>query len=368
MVVARMSPSPTADRHEALREGMEKALAARLPRLRVLMARHFPRMPSKMHVNDLARLAQEPPPDFVRARAALMKDLALVALDGAADAFREEVERRYGVPAAANLLRRGQETYADVARRLGDDALRLFWSERGGYSYRTRWQSDARTWAGLYRALQEHRLHLRALRQETARLASARKSLPQARRELLAFERLGRRALRSAPRAKRQFLRTIDDVRRGWEASPLAASADLRAQGEEEDDREELLALLLLLLNQEQLDELLEAIQLGDELLVEQLVREFVEDVASRTVEWTVRTELNRLFRDLSLALYRTFPFVAAARWRLSPAHKVRDRCDTYATQDLYGLGAGVYPLNRVPTEHVNGWCYVVPVFLPRSD
>lgn len=38
-----------------------------------------------------------------------------------------------------------------------------------------------------------------------------------------------------------------------------------------------------------------------------------------------------------------------AVRWRVSAFHVDQDQCDTNATQDLHGLGPGVYPANVVP-------------------
>lgn len=52
-------------------------------------------------------------------------------------------------------------------------------------------------------------------------------------------------------------------------------------------------------------------------------------------------------------------------RWRLSSAHPVYDICDMYANADLYGLGPGIYPKDKLPMmpAHPNCMCHIQPVF-----
>lgn len=56
-------------------------------------------------------------------------------------------------------------------------------------------------------------------------------------------------------------------------------------------------------------------------------------------------------------------PFCRGLKWNLSPSHFTRmngktDICDTYATQDIYNLGAGIYPPDKLPIGHPNCLCY----------
>lgn len=57
-----------------------------------------------------------------------------------------------------------------------------------------------------------------------------------------------------------------------------------------------------------------------------------------------------------------------AARWTRSDWHPARDICDQYATQNLHGLGPGVYPPRQVPDRpHPNCMCYLEPVRVPAG-
>ncbi|EPY2273225.1 hypothetical protein ACXAUS_002083 [Clostridium sporogenes] len=56
-------------------------------------------------------------------------------------------------------------------------------------------------------------------------------------------------------------------------------------------------------------------------------------------------------------------PFCRGLKWNLSPSHFTRmngktDICDTYAIQDIYDLGAGIYPPDKLPIGHPNCLCY----------
>jgi hypothetical protein len=69
-------------------------------------------------------------------------------------------------------------------------------------------------------------------------------------------------------------------------------------------------------------------------------------------------------------------PFVAAVRWELSPNRTTSpdstfvppDECDFLATQDLFGLGPGVYPVDKVPPPpHPYDRCEKMPITRPTS-
>lgn len=51
-------------------------------------------------------------------------------------------------------------------------------------------------------------------------------------------------------------------------------------------------------------------------------------------------------------------------RWELDPRHPRADVCDTHATADNYGLGAGVYPAGKLPRfpAHPHCICHIVIV------
>ena len=67
----------------------------------------------------------------------------------------------------------------------------------------------------------------------------------------------------------------------------------------------------------------------------------------------------------------RNNPYVEGIKWHLSSSHSTRmhgrtDICDTWASQNLYDMGAGVYPFDKVPFDHPNGMCWQ-EAFIPKS-
>lgn len=70
-------------------------------------------------------------------------------------------------------------------------------------------------------------------------------------------------------------------------------------------------------------------------------------------------------------------PFVASVKWELSPNRSASpdstfvppDECDFLATQDLFNLGPGVYPVDKVPPPpHPYDRCEKMPVTRPTSQ
>lgn len=56
------------------------------------------------------------------------------------------------------------------------------------------------------------------------------------------------------------------------------------------------------------------------------------------------RTEINRVHGEAFMAGAEEHPDFAGFRFLLSPSHPKHDICDLLATQNVYGLGPGVYP------------------------
>lgn len=61
------------------------------------------------------------------------------------------------------------------------------------------------------------------------------------------------------------------------------------------------------------------------------------------------QTEINRAHRHAYERQTREFDFVKGMQWHLSKSHPRPDICDTYAEQDLHGLGPGGYPFDKMP-------------------
>ncbi len=81
--------------------------------------------------------------------------------------------------------------------------------------------------------------------------------------------------------------------------------------------------------------------------------------------ERIARTERARAYIDGFLAKWQNNEDCVAYQWKLSTAHPDYDICDLYANADLYGLGKGIYPKDKVPTipVHPHCMCRLKPIF-----
>lgn len=76
------------------------------------------------------------------------------------------------------------------------------------------------------------------------------------------------------------------------------------------------------------------------------------------------RTELNNAFHEAQREIGEA-PWIRSISWNLSATHAARvkggtDRCDEIAQQDIYDLGPGRYPADRIPPKpHPHCLCYV---------
>lgn len=82
------------------------------------------------------------------------------------------------------------------------------------------------------------------------------------------------------------------------------------------------------------------------------------------------RTEVTRVHGQATIEMMRVTPGGKGIRWRLSGSHPEQDICNDHASADLYGLGAGVYPVNSVPPypNHPMDLCVLVPVVQSRDE
>ncbi len=80
------------------------------------------------------------------------------------------------------------------------------------------------------------------------------------------------------------------------------------------------------------------------------------------------RTETNQAYHKAQTIGQQNSVIVKGVRWNLSASHPKEDICDTYATQDLYGLGPGVYPPGQAPEDHPNGFCYLTDVLYEGDE
>ncbi|NFQ84172.1 hypothetical protein FDG04_02340 [Clostridium sporogenes] len=85
------------------------------------------------------------------------------------------------------------------------------------------------------------------------------------------------------------------------------------------------------------------------------------------------RTALNHANIETHIQSSKMNPFCRGLKWNLSPSHSSRmkgktDECDTYAIQDIYELGSGIYPPDKYPIAHPNCLCYPTQENMPVEN
>jgi hypothetical protein len=80
------------------------------------------------------------------------------------------------------------------------------------------------------------------------------------------------------------------------------------------------------------------------------------------------RTEINHAYQTSQAERYADEPWTTGMRWNLSRSHPKPDECNTYAQQDIHGLGHGVYPVGQRPRSHPNCLCYQTPEQLGEDE
>lgn len=116
--------------------------------------------------------------------------------------------------------------------------------------------------------------------------------------------------------------------------------------------------------------QLIEAAQKGSREALKKAVRTAIAEKSRYVAERLVRTEAAKAWADGFFARTLFDDDVIAYRWKLSSRHPVFDICDMYAKANMFGLGAGVYPKDKVPPlpAHPHCMCRLVEVFRTEID
>lgn len=104
-------------------------------------------------------------------------------------------------------------------------------------------------------------------------------------------------------------------------------------------------------------NKLLEAVQKGNEKAIEKAVEVAVNEKSRYVAERITRTEMARAWADGFIAKIKDDADIVAVKFKLSSRHPVFDICDMYAKADMYGLGAGIYPKDKLPPLPVHPHC-----------
>lgn len=70
------------------------------------------------------------------------------------------------------------------------------------------------------------------------------------------------------------------------------------------------------------------------------------------------RTEITQAFRDSQAESAKVSPWVNALKWNRSAVEYDCDECDAYETDDVDGLGPGIYKPESLPISHPHCKCY----------
>lgn len=113
--------------------------------------------------------------------------------------------------------------------------------------------------------------------------------------------------------------------------------------------------------------QMLDAARNGSAKHLENAVRVALEEKSRYHAERIARTECARAYYECFRAKNDGDTDVVAYRWELSSSHKEEIACDceANATNDAYGLGAGVYPKDQCPNlpSHPHCMCHLVEVY-----
>lgn len=107
-----------------------------------------------------------------------------------------------------------------------------------------------------------------------------------------------------------------------------------------------------------------EAIETGNEKKINKAVYVATQERTRYFARRIARTELARAYGDGAMAKWENDEDCVAFQWKLSSGHPCYDICDLYANADLYGMGKGIFPKDKVPRlpAHPNCMCHLRPV------
>lgn len=104
-------------------------------------------------------------------------------------------------------------------------------------------------------------------------------------------------------------------------------------------------------------NELVEAVESGNDKAVQRAVNTALEEKARYIAERIARTESARAYADGFFSKHQDDKDVVAYEIELSTRHPVFDICDMYTQCNMFNLGKGVYPKDKVPIIPLHPHC-----------
>lgn len=116
--------------------------------------------------------------------------------------------------------------------------------------------------------------------------------------------------------------------------------------------------------------ELLESVQKGNDEAIQKAIQTAIHEKSRYVAERIARTEMARAYADGFIAKMNDDDDIVAVKFKLSGRHPVFDVCDMYAKADMYNLGKGVYPKNKLPPlpAHPHCLCRYSEVYIGEVD
>lgn len=110
--------------------------------------------------------------------------------------------------------------------------------------------------------------------------------------------------------------------------------------------------------------EVIKAVESDNESKLAKAIEIATEEKTRYHAERIARTETARAYADGQVSRYKDDDDIVAFQWKLGTRHPVFDICDFYANADLYGMGKGVFPKDKVPTlpAHPHCMCRLKPI------
>ncbi len=110
--------------------------------------------------------------------------------------------------------------------------------------------------------------------------------------------------------------------------------------------------------------EVIKAVESDNENKLAKAIEVATEEKTRYHAERIARTETARAYADGRVSRYKDDDDIVAFQWKLGTRHPVFDICDFYANADLYGMGKGVFPKDKVPTlpAHPHCMCRLKPI------
>lgn len=111
-------------------------------------------------------------------------------------------------------------------------------------------------------------------------------------------------------------------------------------------------------------NQLVNAVESRNDEMLSKAVYVATQERTRYFAERIARTEKARAYHDGFIAKYNNDDDIVAYQWKLSSRHPVDDICDLYANADLYGMGKGIFPKDKVPLlpVHPNCMCHLKPI------